>query len=85
MTYLTEEEAKPKWCPMVRQGVLGTEAPGVNRLMDDKSPDGLWMGYCIGSECMMWREGNPSHVRGTVEVVDRASGTGYCGLAGRPE
>ena len=43
---MTEEEAKKKWCPMVRKIGWKTETCG-----------GPWgYGLCIGFACMMWRE-----------------------------
>lgn len=51
---MTEQEAKTKWCPMVRIDaiVVGDE---IHR-----------RGACIGSGCMMWRydgENEPRHGR----------------------
>jgi len=43
---MTEEEAKTKWCPMVR--------PGRNRNFIDEK-DAFNDSLCIGSDCMMWR------------------------------
>jgi hypothetical protein len=45
---MTEDDAKTKWCPMVRMG-------------DMNAPTGINAGNqagttCIGSACMMWRE-----------------------------
>ena len=56
---MTEEEAKKKWCPMVRKIGWKTETCG--------GPWGYGFGYsynrpsednalCIGFACMMWRE-----------------------------
>jgi hypothetical protein len=50
---MTEEEAKMKWCPMVRYADCGANnASAVNR-------DGTWetniIDRCIASDCMMWR------------------------------
>jgi hypothetical protein len=42
---MTEEEAKTKWCPMLRKGPLGTA-----RNAPEDVPN-----TCIGSVCMMWR------------------------------
>lgn len=71
---MTEEEAKTKWCPMVRTssgGLIG------NR---DNAHDGQLTSFddgsrCIGSACMMWRSG--ATVKG-----DPSGSYGYCGLAG---
>lgn len=46
---MTEEEAKTKWCPMVR--INGNAMDYIlNRKASDRHS------YCIGSACMMWRE-----------------------------
>lgn len=65
---MTEDEARTKWCPMVRFG-------------EDDACSNRWTVYpnliqcrCIASDCMMWRFGPDKTV-----VGDRL---GYCGLAG---
>jgi hypothetical protein len=40
---MTEEEAKTKWCPMVRDVHLSAASLNVGS------------GYCKASACMMWR------------------------------
>lgn len=75
---MTEDEAKTKWCPMVRVAsgpyVPGTYSVG---MLDNQEAK------CIGSACMMWRYLNPD-----VGVTKQTDGTGnahgYCGLAGKP-
>jgi len=76
---MTEDEARTKWCPMVRYKSGGGE--GINRwaTSDDKnySPD---HSKCIASDCMMWRE---------IREQDSSTGYwniigGYCGLGGKP-
>ena len=67
---MTEEEAKTKWCPMVR---AGNEA-GCNR--QDASDK------CIASGCMMWRD-YADRIRNPI-IPDEMKGHGYCGLAGKP-
>lgn len=47
---VTEEEAKEKWCPMVRLSPLGHNETYKNAI----TTRGFKQGYCIGSECMMW-------------------------------
>lgn len=44
---MAEEEAKTKWCPMVR---CGNSAENCHSL--DRNPE---YSRCIASECMMWR------------------------------
>lgn len=91
---MTEQEAKTKWCPMVRIAIevegaligINTEVlPGEQ----DAPTEFKSATRCIGSACMMWRES-----RKLVNAQDRAGGTpiwvptsepsghGYCGLAG---
>jgi hypothetical protein len=92
---MTEEEAKTKWCPMVRSTGWG------NDQMGNRDHKGGWTGgdCCVASECMMWRwalEPDPNF-KPTHRMMDTyprnpatdpnpwmASTTnGYCGLAGR--
>lgn len=51
---LTEEEAKKRWCPMVRY--TSVRGVGINRWTDDGdanfNPDAT---RCLGSECMAWK------------------------------
>lgn len=94
---LSEEEAKTKWCPMVRTHIAvnvdyyrirTATGPAVNK--------GTNKALCIASDCMMWRWGDP----GTEFKVDvpayETKGDpighdapvenrrGYCGLANLP-
>lgn len=59
-TYLTEEEARTKWCPMANVYVRyqTTGATGNRNLSTDRDTQG-WDRHakCIGSACMMWRQG----------------------------
>ena len=68
---MTEEEAKTKWCPMVRLGDSG----GNNQLLLGGTHSTL--GHCIGSACMMWRE-RRGYDAGELKLT-----SGYCGLAGK--
>lgn len=84
---MTEEEAKGKWCPAVRNFMFNRSLAFVetNRgtEVNDKNkgdlPDSIgWAYTCLGSGCMAWRwnqdpNGMPLHSSG-----------GYCGLAGKP-
>jgi hypothetical protein len=62
---MTEDEAKTKWCPMVRISAFGehTSSPPANRVMDAinktvaRNPRDC---RCLGSECMMWRLSKPA-------------------------
>lgn len=73
---LTEQQARQRWCPMVR-------VEGINRVHNTKL-DGYQNAdssfRCIGNECMAWRvsEITYSHGNGPTEHH------GYCGLAGKP-
>lgn len=69
---MTEDEAKTKWCPMVR--ITATKG------YEDVDNRGQALGdyQCIASDCMMWRlitgeSGLP---------IDGERG--YCGLGGKP-
>lgn len=75
----TEDEAKTKWCPMVRVTVAVGPAGDVYT-SDNHGNDGIHP-ECIGSACMVWRwasyedsainEGGPDDF-------------GYCGLVRQP-
>ncbi len=69
---MTEDDAKTKWCPMVRQSFDGV---AIN-VTDSEFPP------CIGSACMMWRE-KSVWVEDHLGNFGEQSG-GYCGLAGSP-
>jgi len=84
MTYLTEDEARQKWCPHVRGVVLhdgeltltgNTALKSSNSAVRFKNPD------CIASDCMSWRW-SPKRTNDG-RTLDQTKG--YCGLAGRPE
>ena len=65
---VTEDEARQKWCPMVRVQVHSVKG-SINR---DFYDDPHLSTTCVASACMMWREG-PTMVKPV---------RGYCGLAG---
>ena len=63
---MTEEEAKTKWCPMVRTGLVAGMAVNHHagsRLDAPPQGDVHDETRCVASDCMMWRGS-------------------YCGLAG---
>jgi len=67
---LTEDQARTKWCPMVRQaGIYNDVTPNRSGF---RATSGIDQGYawnkCVASDCMMWQS-----------VLDK----GYCGLARR--
>jgi len=76
---MTEEQAKTKWCPMVRVFMSteeGAAAASVN------STQKLEHTRCIASGCMMWRWTKvPEQVR-VRDEIHMSNGEGYCGLAG---
>lgn len=76
---MTEEEAKKKWCPMVRHlsGDQDESDNPCNRVgYGNVLDDGEW-NRCIASDCMMWRTGE-THPKVKPYVA------GYCGLGGKP-
>jgi hypothetical protein len=89
---MTEDEAKTKWCPMVRHESPEDEGNGTwNRGRKDDVINIERPNYscaCIASACMMWRwevaeEWTHPH---TGEKYPTAFSTehGYCGLGGKP-
>lgn len=84
---MTEEEAKTKWCPMVRYISHQTQGQPVNRWAnaDDRNlmPEPA---LCLGSACMMWREISEMQEKrhAPLGVKERVVVGHYCGLAGKP-
>lgn len=74
---MTPEEARTKWCPMVRHSGDYDE-PASNRAADGfpvglrRVTDSAW-NLCVAEDCMMWRW-HP--------LTEPAKSSGYCGLAG---
>jgi hypothetical protein len=65
---MTEEQARSKWCPMVRCDGPDNGGPGGPR-DNSRNPE---LARCIGPECALWREyGKP---QGT------GASMGECGL-----
>ena len=85
---LTEEEAKSKWCPLVRvmqRPIQETPAKSVHPVVsvnrmpyvnDDMSHLRLKEHCCIGSDCMAW------HTVFSASPTDKPKG--FCGAFGRP-
>lgn len=74
---MTEEEAKTKWCPMVRfNAEPGFPAFNRNGTSMEYSPDFC----CIGSACMMWESWE--YEDGNVMI---RKGEGDCGLKHKPD
>ena len=82
---MTESEAKTKWCPFARIGVLSDDrqvACAVNR--DDRlKPEEQYLKNCLAAACMAWRNGPPPPP-GNSPAAETWEPTGFCGLAGRP-
>lgn len=80
---MTEDDAKTKWCPMVRFKSAETgSGPAFNR---GGSPDDWHILNCIGSRCMAWRAEMVDANDDPKDIEARwiESGRGYCGLAGK--
>lgn len=74
--FMTQAEAKQKWCPHVR-------VEGSNRILNMRT-DGFENTtgpyHCIGEKCMAWRPVHYDHVKPGAESA--LAGHGYCGLCG---
>ena len=73
---MTEDEAKQKWCPMVRLGSVNGNAHYEGFCWNNRGDD-THEANCIASECMAWRE--DSYWNGESKRIT----AGYCGLAGK--
>lgn len=70
---MEEEEAKKKWCPMVRF-TLAPQNSILDVIGNRSAITPKYTTNCIASECMMWRwQSLP-----VSKPID-----GYCGLAGK--
>jgi len=80
---MTEEQAKTKWCPMVRGGLNVHTTWGSPREpgAEQRNPAAA---RCIGSDCMMWRWNEKYKANGTPDPDPVQGEHGYCGLAGKP-
>jgi hypothetical protein len=76
---LTEEEAKTKWCPMVRFHVGGDDQCYDNKPQPTEQPYHARTEsvFCIASDCMMWRWKWP--------YIEDNDTEGYCGLGSKEE
>lgn len=70
---MTEEQARTKWCPMVRFSMSEDDNNSCNNRT--LSPE---VRNCIAYDCMMWRTARKSSTDKPIVEV------GYCGLAGKP-
>jgi hypothetical protein len=96
---MAESEAKSKWCPFARVGVV-SEVTGAAYAANRAGKEGKMIGaaMCLGSACMAWRCGGlPYGIQTVIATIAFNSETGatetlkedpprwgYCGLAGRP-
>jgi len=67
---MTEDEAKKKWCPMVRTKEYGSGEEHAVAYNRNYLGNFNLSHCCIGSACMMW-----------VATQQGAKPRGYCGLA----
>lgn len=72
-----QEEAKTKWCPMVRyegdeHGSWNAGQENVNR-QNINAGITRYQAVCIASDCMMWRWD-----------ISAPNMGGYCGIGGKP-
>jgi len=75
---MTEEEARKKWCPFVRN-----EPYGFNRTVLNEQD--ACVGKCVASECMAFRwAGWVNGEWGPTQCSTGSVRVGYCGLAGAP-
>lgn len=93
---LTEEEAKTKWCPLVRALVSiaengATPARDLAISSANRGNNAELLGWCVASSCMAWRkvdqigigpngEKRDRDLDGRTRWVDR----GFCGAFGKP-
>jgi len=80
---MTEEEARRKWCPMVRHTYQEeVSANRANHPLNESPLDGGVWNKCIASGCMMWRATEDQHIGQIGDI--KTYKTGYCSLAGKP-
>lgn len=82
---MTEDEAKKRWCPMVRvivtpQCVEWQQRALTNRISFVES--GSSESNCIASDCMAWRW--EDDLIAEEYRPKKKSNKGYCSLAGKP-
>jgi len=86
--YLTEEEARKKWCPQVRITLIESgPSPSHNRVCMEGNTYNAIGANCIASECMMWRWGSKFETgeeQEDLRQMDEKSTKGYCGLGDNP-
>jgi hypothetical protein len=90
MPFITEDQAKNRWCPHARELAVHKDAGNVGRLISGYNRlNGGNVPACLGSLCMAWRFAEEKRIRDidlvTSDVVDLTPRVGYCGLSGKPE
>ena len=83
---MTQEEAKTKWCPMVRTGLVAGMAVNhhAGSRLDAPPQGGVHdETRCVASACMMWRWDSLPASGSVVHAAYEPKG--YCGLAGAPQ
>jgi hypothetical protein len=75
----TEQEARKKWCPMVRH-------PGWMENPGSWNRGEAFNCNCIASDCMMWRWTGECKTGVPITSISKHGPTelGYCGLGGKP-
>ena len=76
---MTEEEAKKKWCPMVRISGAGSSGAISNRGCTDEGVHDDMAQMCMASDCMAWRWEEQCETCLQAGLKE----SGYCGLAGK--
>jgi hypothetical protein len=94
---MTEDEAKAKWCPFVRQPQAVARQEGmdvVGGCNADAEGHRFPRHHCIGSACMAWRwkfvQTNEDQTRMSgmwppMKAIYERTDQGGCGLAGSPQ
>jgi hypothetical protein len=82
---MTEDEARMRWCPMVRSGDSLREV-AENRdcqggLIIEKTGHGVKWNCCIASACMMWQWYQVGTYLSNEDVVKKIHEHGFCGLS----
>ena len=67
---LTEAEAKTKWCPFVRLGMMKVGATINRAFMTAEQAETQANTTCIGSACMAWRQAHKSQIAARLGATD---------------
>ena len=82
---MTENEARKKWCPMVRVTVTPNDATWQGNMLTNRGqvPAANTDTLCIASDCMMWKwkmYGPDDQARLPESMQTGDEPEGYCGL-----